>query len=245
MRAGRHSPVRLRRIRPQSRTVACRRETTEPRRAPERRISSLPCHIARNPRIRLEERRTQCFPCRCRRNTNPRNPQTPLTSTPNQRSSSMPPDADWRNGATRRTMVPLRAAPEYPGVYSNAAREVGDMEYCPHCGAPYDEGSRFCFQCGAPRQSAAGAPGAPAIPVLLRYRPLRYPCRAMATWRRSHRFHRLREHPRRHPTMVLPHSQRMRAMPAHLRPSPPETPPRHRPIPPDPPPRSRPPSAHE
>lgn len=116
MRAGRHSPVRLRRIRPQSRTVACRRKTTEPRRAPERRISSLPCHIARNHRIRLEERRTQCFPCHCRRNTNPHNPQTPLTSTPNQRSSFMPPDADWHNGATRRTMVPIRAALEYHGV---------------------------------------------------------------------------------------------------------------------------------
>lgn len=65
-------------------------------------------------------------PCHCRRNTNPHNPQTPLTSTPNQRSSFMPPDADWRNGATRRTMVPLRAALEYHGAYSNAAREVGD-----------------------------------------------------------------------------------------------------------------------
>lgn len=94
--------------------------------------------------------------------------------------------------------------------------------------------------------SSAALRGNPPLErrVLLRYRPLRYPCRAMATWRRSHRFHCLREHPRRHPTMVLPHSQRMRAMPAHLRPSPPETPPRHRPIPPDPPPRSRPPSAH-
>lgn len=239
MRAGRHSPVRLRRIRPQSRTVACRRKTTEPRRAPERRISSLPCHIAHNHRIRPEERRTQCVPCHCRRNTNPHNPQTPLTSTPNQRSSFMPPDADWRNGATRRTMVPLRAALEYHGVYSNAAREVGDHGilsalWCPHMTRAVGSASSAALRGNPPLERR----------VLLRYRPLRYPCRAMATWRRSHRFHRLREHPRRHPTMVLPHSQRMRAMPAHLRPSPPETPPRHRPIPPDPPPRSRPPSAH-
>lgn len=201
MRAGRHSPVRLR-------------------------------------RIRLEERRTQCAPCHCRRNTNPHNPQTPLTSTPNQRSSLC---RQTPTGATARLVeLWFRYGPHWNIMGLQQRCERGGRSWnivriaVPHMTRAVGSASSAALRGNPPLERR----------VLLRYRPLRYPCRAMATWRRSHRFHRLREHPRRHPTMVLPHSQRMRAMPAHLRPSPPETPPRHRPIPPDPPPRSRPPSAH-
>lgn len=239
MRAGRHSPVRLRRIRPQSRTVACRRKTTEPRRAPERRISSLPCHIARNHRIRPEERRTQCVPCHCRRNTNPHNPAD---------SADIHTESAEFFYAARRRLAQRRDSPNY----GSATGRTG-ISWCLQQRCERGGGSWNIVRIAVPHMtravgsaSSAALRGNPPLErrVLLRYRPLRYPCRTMATWRRSHRFHRLREHLRRHPMMVLPHSQRMRAMPAHLRPSPPGTPPRHRPIPPDPPPRSRPPSAH-
>ena len=105
-------------------------------------------------------------------------------------------------------MVPLRAALEYHGVYSNAARGGRSWNIVrivvPHMTRAVGSASSAALRGNPPLERR----------VLLRYRPLRYPCRAMATWRRSHRFHRLREHRRRHPTMVLPHSQRMRAMPA-------------------------------